>query len=292
MSASKNHHYIPRSLLKNFTVRGDQTFHLSRDSATQEAVARNIKSIFKRRSYNTLIEEDGKRNDDLEVFFGKQFDNYIPEFTSIFNESIATSKLTFPSPDLRARFVQFFYNHRTRTPDFSDPIVESSIREVFTDEQLNRFESENREICQEERVQFFNSEWQKFVAGQARVINFSRQSGHILNILNKMEIIVATPISVAKKFIIGSNPVVRFENYPEQELGDEGVELWTTFSPEIAVGFVVGPKHPNVIALPNQEVLKLNRTLARNSKSIAGTSSKLLKTLSKTEWSSEHSLFY
>lgn len=116
---SKDHHYVPQGILRRFCFEGETTYYLSKERFpdyyrakksryTAGVEERNIKTVFKRRHYNSYIAEDGKKYDFIERFFAKELDDYIPRWINIFEASLANR--TSPSWDsqLRDRFVQFF----------------------------------------------------------------------------------------------------------------------------------------------------------------------------------------
>lgn len=284
MSKSKKHHYVPESILKNFCFNGTSTYYIRRDSSRKSIEPRNIDSIFCRRHLNSFERDDGSKNDLVERFFAYELDNHVPGWFEIFLTARRTGNLDFGSEGMRNLFVQFFYYHKKRNPDFVEPIVSEVAEQIFGQDAVQEFESRHRKLTIEERIQFQTPDFRQRCLNNSRVENFSRQSKKILERLRLMKIVVATPIKKNKQFIVGSYPVVRFENYRRQELGEEGVELWTTFSPKIAVGFVASHDTPDCIALPDSEVRKLNKTLTKQSSAVASGSSELLRSLVKATW--------
>ncbi|WP_170762458.1 hypothetical protein [Ruegeria lacuscaerulensis] len=99
-----------------------------------------------------------------------------------------------------------------------------------------------------------------------------------------MKIVIGTPKRSNKQFIVSSNPVARFEDYPKQELGELGVEEWTTFTPKIAVGFVADYSAPDCVSFDDNAVRKINRALAKNSRAVASTSKPLIQSLTASAW--------
>ncbi len=284
MGISKKHHYVPKALLRNFCVEGEATYYLSRRRCDREPVSRNIDSIFRRISYNTYLRNDGTKDDIVERFFAKELDNYIPSWTQVFENALCGGQLRFSSSEHRDRFIQFFYNHTTRTPDFVEPILQDVAERTFNNETINRFETEKRLLTDKEKRLFQDDEFRQRTLTNTRVENFSRQSLKILGRLSAMKIVVATPDLPNKQFIVASRPVARFEDYPHQELGEKGVEMWTTWTPRIAVGFVGDDSALDTMRLDKDNIRKLNRTLTVKSQSIAGKSKRLVSSLAKSAW--------
>jgi hypothetical protein len=234
--------------------------------------------------FNSFERKDGSKDDTIEKFFAYELDNYIPDWVGVFQRALKTGILTFPSEELRYRFIQFFYNHKKRSPDFIDPIVREVAEETFTADLESEFEATYRPLTHDEKLLLNDENFRARALRNSRVENFGRQSSNILSRLDKMKIIIGTPKRANKQFIVSSNPVARFEDYPMQELGELGVEEWTTFTPKIAVGFVADHSAPDCVSFDDIDVRKINRALTKNSRAVASTSQLLLQSLAASEW--------
>ncbi len=281
---SSKHHYVAKAILRNFCVSGKSLYYASKLSTSKVPERRNIDSIFRRMHFNSFERKDGSKDDTIEKFFAYELDNYIPDWVSIFQRVPHTGKLTFPTQDLRYRFIQFFYNHKKRSPDFIDPLVQEVANETFTANLAREFEATYRSLTNDEKRLLNDEGFRARAIRNSRVSNFGRQSIKILSRLEKMKIVVGTPKRANKQFIVSSNPVARFEDCPEQELGELGVEEWTTFAPNIAVGFVSDHSAPDCVLFDDANVRKLNRALTKNSQAIASKSQLLIQSLATSEW--------
>ena len=281
---SAGHHYVAQAILSNFCFVGQSTYYIKRSKLEGGVEKRNKNSIFKRRHYNSLTLNSGKKDDSLEKFFAYQFDNYIPDFVEIFRAALKSSSVDFPSDELRFRFIQFFFNHMKRTPDFIEPIVQEVTEATFHAGFLAEYEKEHGPLTDKDKALYEDKERLSDIVSNSRVQNISRQSLPVLETLFRMDICVATPARSTKQFIVGSNPVVRFENFPRQPLGQIGVELWTTLAPDIAVGFGNLAEKKNAVQLDDTSVRKINSELTRRSSAIAGRSEKLVLSLARANW--------
>ncbi len=284
MSRSQNHHFVPKTILKHFCVEGSSVYYATKRKTPFTIEVRNINSVFKRRHYNTVTRTDGSKSDGLERFFAVELDNYVPNWMDIFQKCLVSGNVSFKSGEDRRRFIQFFYNLSKRTPDFIEPIAKEAIQEVFSQENLRKLEEHTRPFTPEERAKFNSPDYQHTVASRSRIENFSRQSIHILETLDSMSLVVATPASPRKSFVVGSNPKIRFEDYPFQELGSEGVELWTPMSPKIAIGFTARQDSTSLLRLDDKSVRKINMQLAKQSNAIASHSDRLLRSIIAACW--------
>jgi hypothetical protein len=230
------------------------------------------------------LHKDGTRNDTVERFFAEELDDYLPRWIEGFERSFETGGDMFSNHDSRNRFVQFFYNHVKRTPDFVEPIIEKVAEDTFSTKTLERFEREFRPLTTEEKSRFFSDEFREATVSNSRVANFSRQSDVVLERLWRMKIVLGRPQRKTKSFVVGSNPVVRFESFPRQELGEEGVELWTSLTPKLAIGFVNASATNTLLTLPDQAVRKFNGEITRKSRAIGSPQKRLLESLTAAFW--------
>jgi len=281
---SKRHHYIPQAILKEFCVSGNSTCYVSRNAASRNPQMRNIGTIFCRRHYNSYVKKNGEKNDAVERFFAYELDNYVPEWSALFKSALKRGDLKFSNEASRFRFIQFFYNHMKRGPDFIEPIVQKASEDVFHANIETELEAKGFRLSDADKLLLEDEDFRSTVMNNSRVRNFSRQSEDILNQLASMQIHVATPQRSVKEFIVSSQPVARFEDYPYQQLGEPGVELWTTFSPKLAIGFAKYEGASDCLLFDDVLVRKLNRQLAKQSTSIAGRSERLLRSLLRSAW--------
>lgn len=283
---SKNHHYIPKAILRRFCLSGNSILIASSKDGQFCVEKKNLDRAFQRFHLNSTQDSLGKRDDKLEKFFAHELDNYIPEWLKVFEAARTSGTIRFPTNKSRYRFIQFFYNHMRRSPEFIDPIVQQVSAEVLHENLAEEFERNVRSITPQARTLLRDESWRNRVIANSRVESVSQQTASILDTLEGMTIVIAEPLREAKQFIVASNPVVRFEDFPLQPLGREGVELWTTLSPRIALGFVSKKRIARVLRLDDTQIRKLNLSLVRQSKLIAGTSRPLLFSLSQRAWSS------
>lgn len=285
MPKSKRHHFIPQTILKEFCVSGRSTFYVSKNADSRVPQKRNIVTIFCRRHYNSFLEMNGEKNDVVEKFFAYRLDNYVPEWSAVFKSAIKDGKLEFANQASRFLFIQFFFNHIKRGPDFIEPIVQKASADIFHPNLESELNAEGFELTEVDKLLLEDEDFRETVISNSRVHNFSRQSEGILDRLASMGIYVATPMRSTKEFIVASQPVVRFEDYPFQQLGEPGVELWTTFSPRIAVGFAAPGAGSNCLQFDDTLVRKLNHQLTKQSTAIAARSERLLNSLTRSAWS-------
>lgn len=284
MKVSRNHHYIPKAILRNFCFSNNSIYYVRKSDVSRKVSERNISSVFKRGHYNSLYLRNERRDDSVEKFFAYQLDNYIPGWVDLFQDSIQKGAVSFSSDLDRNRFIQFFFNHMKRSPDFIEKIVKRVAGETFYPGFVDDLAQKFRPVSEEERRHILDAETQERIINNSRVVNLSEQSEIILDRLASLNIFVATPQRGVKQFIVGSNPVIRFQKYDRQPLGDDGVELWTTLTPKIAVGFARSKHNRDIILLSDDQVRKINSSITLGSSAIASKSTSLISSLATAYW--------
>lgn len=197
---SGDHHYVPKAILKNFCFSGKSVFYLRKNGRTKDIEPRNINSIFSRRHYNTFVRSDGQRTDALEKFFANEFDNYIVGWVAQFEEAIRTGILRFHSDHNRRRFIQIFFNHTKRSPDFIEPIVSAAAKETFHPNLIEEIEQKIRPLTVDEKARLSHPDTQNSITNNSRVVNLSTQAEEVLEVLASLKIFVATPERQGKQF--------------------------------------------------------------------------------------------
>lgn len=274
---SANHHYIPKAILRGFCFEPERIwYHNKRFS--NEIEPRNIKSIFRRRHLNTFTDNQGNKSDVLESVFARHIDDKINNFTSNLKSFLEEETEEPFRNEIKSDFILFFYSHLKRTPDFHEPLLEETFGKVTSEESLKRIIEEHGPFSDESIRFALTSEELSRTKQNARVQALASHSHRIFSILDRMSICVAKPKSIRKTFIVGSLPIARFHNHPDAKLGEGGVELWTTLTKDLAVGFCDPTDHRKLF-LDDSLVRKINTQIFKNSTCVGSYSEKLIQSL-------------
>lgn len=277
MSEPKSHHYVAKTILRRFCFAGETLHFYSKRTKSKGVQSRKVDSVFCKRHLNTIDMGDGQRDFGLEKFFAKEFDDYLPSFIEAF-DSWFTQNPNLLIGESRRRFVQFFYNHMCITPDFHEPIVKQATADVFTKDIIEKYEREQGPLSAEDQA-FLNSDREiSKLVNRSRVQTLGRQSETVLESLNKMNLVAARPKKRSKNFVVASNPIVRFQNGIDPSIETGNIELWTTLTPELAIGFVC-EKSSVALELPDYAVRKINYNLFKNSVCFASKNKKLMESI-------------
>ncbi len=279
--APKKHHFVPQAILRKFCFRGETLYYYYKGSPQKGVHERNITSVFMRKHLYSYSTKSGDRNTNLEIWFATFFDNHIKPLTEKWENMVVGKNPFSISDEDRHYFVRFLYNLMKRTPDFHQPFFEKNMTEEEFEEALREAEGNYGPISEQDRKQFKENAKTENYKSKVRVNVLAGQSSKILNLMESKGILLATPESKNKQFIVASNPVTNFLGKRNTDMWDPSYEVWVTLSPRLAVCLTQTSKESRTMALSDANVRKLNLRLAKQSRSFAGANRRLIESLAK-----------
>lgn len=291
MGKSANHHVVPQFLLNAFSVDGDKIFYFSKRRVNEGVSLRKTSRKFYRRHYYSTKSSLTEYDDRIERSFFQVLDSRFSQLAKDIVSGLSVGSLTKLTASDALLVKWYMYFQKKRSPDFLDPMIIELAEGTMISEALARFESIYGEIEDDEKARLMSEAVQKDILHSVRVEQSVTASPEVWDRLVSMDILFAIAPE-RSQFIIGSNPVIRFENQPNAYLGDGAVELWMPLSPRVVVG-LVGPhdrKGPMAINLRKDQVRKINEQILLNSDEVGSASERLLISLvrSKTLISHRH----
>lgn len=271
------HHYISRGLQSNFCFEGEQIYYYSKHAPQNGVKPRNTGSIFQKSNLNARKLAPGKFDNSLEDFFSVEFDDYVPKFLAMLNDyHFKNGNL---DKGLMRRFIQFLYNHWNRTPDRHQKTLKDVVSRKNVLALIAKYESEYRKVSEQEKQLLLSNELMEDRKNEVHIRSLFKQSEKVLNAFAEMYFVTASPSTGRKQFILGSNPVVRFENSLDTSLKKGDIEIWTTLTPKLAFGLLtVESKYPKII-LDDKRMELLNSEIFNQSSSVAAKNRKILESL-------------
>lgn len=242
---------------------------------------RDIENKFRRQHYYSIKNSLGKHDDALERQFFQVLDSKVAEACAFIFSSFEKGEIPNFSKSANLLVRQFIYFQEKRSPDFIAHILRDYEVKQEIESAIGKYESQFGRISLTEKVRLTSDPAMSDMIEFARVINIARQSEPILDVYSSMSLAYAVAPETSE-FIIGSHPVLRFENKPNAILGDGFVEKWTPISPKIAIG-LIGPfknhEVPQVIKLSKGNVRLFNEQIYKHSTEVASRSEALLKSI-------------
>ncbi len=279
MNKTANHHIVPKSLLRAFCTEGQKLFFHSKRRPDEGVGLRDIgKKFLKRHFYSTR--SLGEYDDRIERDFFQVLDS---KFASVVRPVILriVKGSTLEISDEEDIFIKFFiYFQKKRTPEFLNSALSQIDLEDLVSESIARFEAQYGDIGESERERLKLSAMEGDILHSAKAEQSATVSEAVWPIISTMTLCfgIAAPRT---QFVIGTNPVVRYENSDRAFLGDGNVELWLPLSPSVAVG-LVGPlsqRFGYVFELNPTKVRKMNEQVFQNSSEVGAQSERLLRSL-------------
>lgn len=281
----KNHHFLPKSLQKHFTINNNEQniWYADKSISTgqfKRPELRNIESVFRIKDLYT-ISKSGKLSDIVErTHYGPIDDalgKILPEIKSVLNKGgvpkFSDSSLTA----LRRIVIEMF----KRTPEFGfdeepDKVGSRVITEIL---------DENIESLTEQEIVFLKSE----LNNNKRVKALGREIITRAKI-NKMNLVdgVLDRYSIRwvetdpkHSFILSSLCCYRIGNGGSNGLGNINAEVWMPISPRYCMVMVQDPygKVPLRLPIDTRKIREVNEFAARHSNSIASHSQELIESL-------------
>ncbi|WP_321363114.1 DUF4238 domain-containing protein [uncultured Celeribacter sp.] len=254
--SKNNHHFIPVTLQCQFASQGEKgLFFFDKEKPEEGTKWRSFKTIFYKKHLNTLHLPDGMEDNSLEIFYDRNFENYLPQIIKKLRSQFTLTPEAL-SHDEETILIQLFFNHMFRSPDVHGPMLERHTSEAeYSMQQIDNI----------------------------RVAALREQPKDLLNFLSMIPIVIAKPSNPKDFFIVGSNPILFLRNKGAQSgsLKDGKIELWAAFGSKLAVGFVSGWRGKKTVLLNSRQMSSWNMQLAAQSTSFAGRSKPQISALSK-----------
>jgi hypothetical protein len=113
-----------------------------------------------------------------------------------------------------------------------------------------------------------------------RVDVLKQLSGNVMDVLERRGITILRITTPGKRFIVGSNPIVKFTPNGHTNLNDPLVEMWLPIASDVAAGVGRGDGEVGLLFLDNHApVRQLNSAIAGQSSIIAAASATLIRSL-------------
>ncbi|QDD92926.1 Hypothetical protein HVIM_00173 [Roseomonas mucosa] len=270
----KKHHFVPEMLIKNFSGPNGKLFYFEKHKYDKKIREKDPGQIFHREFYYASINKDGSRANILE----NRFSALESRATKIIDKILSSIREeNLPNLRLEERDIvaQFFIYQLKRTPDFHEAIA--------SEQDLHqRYKALVEELVKEGTATREAADAALYDSGRSiiniKVAALGRMPDRPLDVLKKRGFIYKVA-NRNKRFIIGSNPVVRMA---DQSLLSPRNELWLPISHDIAIGPGNYRDTEKVLLLKEAaSVRHLNVRIAAQSRSFAGYPLELIESLAR-----------
>lgn len=280
---SKEHHYIPKAILKYFRANERQVWCADRTNTGHyaEPELRNIKSVFVKKDYYTVI-ENGVLSDKVEKEFYGKIDDFLGKFVQSTTYSFSLGEIPVVPPDGEELLASVIYHMVRRNPEF---------RPLHSDAELGRQYLSNM-IEAVSHLKDYNRLCERYVAQSQDHLNLLHY-GRSIRVRSQLIQNPEVEAELAKlklrwviskgnhSFILPSNLPYRIGNGGNNGLSNPDFEMWMPIGPKLAIALTrdIPRPIPLVYEIGRDHMRHINSYGADNSSSIASHDKKLLISL-------------
>jgi hypothetical protein len=278
ISEPKKHHYVPQFLLRNFEDYTKKFYVF--DKLNQKLGIRYIsaKESFRQNHWNSTRDAKGVANTEIEHRLAILESETSPIISKIIN-AVRRRQLPTLTNDEAFTLAVFLCAQARRTPEARRNALRANDWPTFLREQSKiykqKFGVNGNEI----------EDWLSDTATVNRIMGNAAVEATIKIGIDLLYAVLERGFGFAfinlqgRKFIVGSNPIVRFGN---GLISDPGVEMWLPAAPDVLIGLGNGHQEMVLTSLEDPNPIRhINSSLAAQSNCIASESNDLLVSLVK-----------
>lgn len=283
----KDHHYIPKALIKHFTVNNDEKSVWYSDKSMDSGdfkrpELRNIKSVFRIKNLYTVL-VDGKPSDVVERKHYGSIDNYLgellPEIINILDKGIIPELSGNTLKSMRQVVVEMF----KRTPQFGlEETPEQVGRRVISEILRENSKSLNDQQIMELKN---NLEDRRYLMETGRSIINNAKIKKMPLVEGALDRYSIRWLDTGSKhsFILSSLCCYRIGNGGPNGLGNANAEVWMPISPRYCMVMIQDPLGmvPIRVSIDQKKTREVNEFAATYSSSVASHSKTLIKSLTQ-----------
>lgn len=279
---SKNHHYVPRVLQRQFAAEANLIWYAERgkNGDFNPAELRQIKHVFCKNNHNTIL-IDGQPSDVVErIFYGK-IDDYLGRVIPRILGAFVSHKVpTFTGKSLSA-LRQIVIDMIRRSPDFTKNINDKAVGEKILRATFNELSSNASSDERQRLLNDWNNSQRKLEIGRTARVRVSLHRSTKID--ERLEDLVVRWVEIKShhSFILSSLMVYRIGNGGPNGLSNPNIEIWFPISPKCALVLLRDPNNqiPAVLRESPEHVRQVNEFAATNSNQIASHSRRLIESI-------------
>lgn len=280
MSVPVRHHYVPRSVLKNFSDKAGWLHGFDTRFPARGVFRSKPENIFVERHLYSLHGADGGRDPAGEVALGRLEDAVAPIVDRIIRAARERRRPRLTAEE-RATWDQFFIVQWSRTPDTRSDVVPDDmlkkIIEAAADDLLESYPERADEIGE-----LRNPSKMAEMAHDARVYALFDDRPLSRAALARRGIAIVTPGNPKWSFAIGSRPVVKLGIPGATHIDDPRTEIWMPLAHDVAVGIGSFEEAETGLVLNSSKpVRELNAAVVLQSSAFATRSAALTQSLAQ-----------
>ncbi|MBY0350268.1 DUF4238 domain-containing protein [Tabrizicola sp.] len=261
--ASKNHHYIPRSILRQFCFEGESLLLFDAMFPERGYRQRSIDRAFQKFHGNSIEYENGERSDHVEKWLS---DNIDSPLGAILSEGNGNLELLLETQSKRI-LARYLVTLLFRAPRGREALVE--VPDSISDAMSLVFKLAKM-FGVEEQIDVFGQGVPSDLRSALEVSLPTLISDQQVEQFMDFELVLATPQG-HEVFCIFDFPMMRYDD-PRNALFDDMHEYWFVLSPKIAACFMAKTSLPVdgcIFQIPDTHVRRMNFDFAMRSQFVA-----------------------
>lgn len=274
----KNHHFIPKFLLREFADKDGRVYYVHRKSKLDYPVKKLVDDIFSGHRLNSLTSNDGT--------FDNSTEHELAEIDSLASEVLRYMKSTLelgktPSLSFEQRHIWdvFICILHKRSPILKRKIATKQFIDEQLEDSIDWLEKARGPIPSNIREKIASEDWRKNALKYASVKSTTKLGEDVIAALAAKGLCFAKIVKSTKSFIIGDIPFLRMGDGISSELSKPTTELWLPITPTIAVSPFGRRGNDVTVELTDIAIRKINACIWQQSEGAASTSSQLLVSL-------------
>ncbi|WP_343314034.1 DUF4238 domain-containing protein [Brucella sp. BE17] len=285
-SRSKQHHYLPKTFQKSFTVdgMGTQVFFSERGEGGLygDPVIRNIKTTFKKKDLYT-INVEGKKSDILEREYYGPIDENLSKIIPYLNEELTKNRIPVITADTSNKLKILVIEMLKRTPEFGNCESYSDVGRNTVLEAINDLsKSASDEVIRNLNNMLKDSNLTDLI-GKDIIAKAKTLPMTLVDDVLKNYNIRWVRTEGKSSFILSSLCCYRIGNGGSNGLSSMSAEVWMPISPKNCLVLIRDPNKqvPLISFVNGDKVNQVNDHASTYSKQIASHSKALLEAVIK-----------
>lgn len=281
---SKNHHFVPIVLQKQFASEQDakRIWFAEKEKVFRAPELKKFEKAFYKRNYHTVLLNDGP-SDIIEKKFYGQIDNFFGKFLPAVAGAIEAGQ----APNLSYQSVESIrmsvFEMVKRSPEFSKKYDDLEVGKQALQEILTTLSENGKYDERDKQLKAYSNDHRLRELGRdIRNRAILPMSDQMKNALGERDIRWAVS-KTKNSFILSSLLVYRIGNGGRNGLINPNSEIWMPISPKICLILLKDPFNmvPLVNHLDAKKIREINEFAAQNSSQIGSHSQRLIESITR-----------
>lgn len=275
---SKNHHYVPKVIQKEFCFRNLETWYAKRDKQrkwkTPELTITD--DCFSEDNYYSVLDENDELSDVVETDYYGKVDGFLGRILPELLDRLKRGEYPKFSEESITSLRKAIFELIKRTPEFTQNYNEEKIGKEIVEESIKADPKLEAKLTKND----LSIRKQKEIGRTVRVQAVTETSEEIMSALSEFD--VRWVVSDTKhSYVLSSLIAYRIGNGGSNGLLNPAMEIWMPISPKHVIVLTrdINRKIPDVYFDKPEHIRKVNEYAVENSRAVCSHSQQLLESL-------------